>query len=179
LQNNDCKTIVVSVTARSRLGTALYTVGKKTANCKIRLRNKAHRIYLFPNPKTSKVTGHSHANSGRKACDDFSGSGPFSTTRPDGLRSDPRKARAEPQEIRAGAAAGGRQPCGARALQNCVPTVPGIRAWPYSYYITWFRRKTLFSAGPNHVMNRFPVTICSGTRHHDSESPRHCFHVWR
>jgi hypothetical protein len=49
LQNNSdhCKTIVVSVTVRSRLGKALYTVGKKTANCKIRLRNNAHRICLL------------------------------------------------------------------------------------------------------------------------------------
>jgi hypothetical protein len=33
LQNNDCKASVVSVTARSRLGTALYTVGK--SNCQL------------------------------------------------------------------------------------------------------------------------------------------------
>ncbi len=44
-----CKTIVVSVTARSRLGTALCTVlvWKKNANCKIRLRNSAHWICLI------------------------------------------------------------------------------------------------------------------------------------
>ena len=49
----NCKTIVVSVTARSRLGTALYTVGKETANCKIRLRNNAHRICLMSMRLTS------------------------------------------------------------------------------------------------------------------------------
>jgi hypothetical protein len=47
LQNNDCRNYVVSVTARSRLGMALYTLGKITAKCKIRLRNKAHRICLM------------------------------------------------------------------------------------------------------------------------------------
>jgi hypothetical protein len=46
-RNNTCKTRNVSVTARSQLGTALYTVEKKPLTPEQIHRNNAHRMCLF------------------------------------------------------------------------------------------------------------------------------------
>jgi hypothetical protein len=61
MQNNNSKTIVISVTLRSQLRTALYTVGRKTASSKIRLQNSAYQALPY---LPSKTHGEKH----RKRC---------------------------------------------------------------------------------------------------------------